>query len=124
MIAAPSTINEKPERIKMCDHCAEACAETSTRVMVLYRISNGFTHGPRGGDPASDHPALDSRFDVQIHQSLPFMNFTSAKWEMLLAVRNFFREPDADGQSQYDELPGGSFFKRIVGGLINAISAR
>ena len=49
--------------------------------MVLYRISNGFTHGPRGGDPAADRSALDSRFDVQIHQSLPFMNFTSAKWK-------------------------------------------
>ena len=45
------------------------------------------------------------------------MNFTSAKWEMLLAVRNFFREPDADGQSVYDELLVIRPPKRVVGGL-------
>ena len=118
MLTAPSTINQRPERIHDVQTTLEArVPETSTRVMVLYRISNGFTHGPRGGDPASDHPALDSRFDVQIHQSLPFMNFTSAKWEMLLSVRNFFREPGADGQSVYDELLVVRPPKRIVGGL-------
>jgi hypothetical protein len=118
LITAPSTINDLPERIHDVQTTIEArVPETSTRVMVLYRISNGFTHGPRGADPASDGAALDSRFDVQIHQSLPFMNFTSAKWEMLVAVRNFFREPTADGQSVYDELLVVRPPKRIVGGL-------
>ena len=42
--------------------------------------------------PRSTRPALDSRFDVQVRQSLPFMDFSTAKWEMLLGVRNFFRE--------------------------------
>ena len=46
---------------------------------------------------------LDSRFDVQVRQSLPFMDFSTAKWEMLLGVRNFFREAAAD-QSVFDEL--------------------
>ncbi len=46
------------------------------------------------------------------------MNFSNARWEMLLAVRNFFREPnDADGQSVYDELLVVHPPKRIVGGL-------
>ena len=42
---------------------------------------------------------IDSRFDVQVRQSLPFMNFSSARWEMLLAVRNFFREAGPSSRS-------------------------
>jgi len=91
--------------------------ETATRVLVFYRVSNGFVHPAHGIDANGDHPAFDSRFDVQVRQSLPFMNFTSAKWEMLLAVRNFFREPTADGQSAYDELLVVRPPTRIVGGL-------
>jgi hypothetical protein len=45
------------------------------------------------------------------------MNFTSAKWEMLVGVRNFFHEPGADAQSAYDELLVVRPPKRIVGGL-------
>jgi len=91
--------------------------ETATRVLVFYRVGNAFAHPVRGVDAAGDHPALDSRFDVQLRQSLPFMNFTSAKWEMLLAVRNFFREPVSGGQSMYDELLVVRPPTRIVGGL-------
>ena len=57
-----------------------------------------------------------SRFDVQVRQSLPFMDFSTAKWEMLVAVRNFFRETASD-QSIYDELLVVRPPKRIVGGL-------
>jgi hypothetical protein len=85
--------------------------------MVLYRVSNGFAR-PRNanGQPASGAPAVDSRFDVQVRQALPFMDFSSARWEMLIAVRNFFRDP-ANDQSVYDELLVVRPPKRIVGGL-------
>jgi hypothetical protein len=85
--------------------------ETSTRVVLLYRVSNAFGHRP-----LDDAPGLDSRFGVQVRQSLPFMDFSTAKWEMLLGVRNFFREASAD-QSIYDELLVVRPPKRIVGGL-------
>jgi hypothetical protein len=85
--------------------------ETSTRVVLLYRVSNAFAHRP-----IDDAPGLDSRFGVQVRQSLPFMDFSTAKWEMLLGVRNFFREASAD-QSIYDELLVVRPPKRIVGGL-------
>jgi TonB dependent receptor-like, beta-barrel/Carboxypeptidase regulatory-like domain len=85
--------------------------ETSTRVVVVYRVSNAFGHRP-----LDDAPGLDSRFGVQVHQSLPFLDFSTAKWEMLLGVRNFFREASAD-QSIYDELLVVRPPKRIVGGL-------
>jgi hypothetical protein len=88
--------------------------ETSTRVVVLYRLSNAFAHAPLQN--GAQTPSIDTRFDVQVRQSLPFMDFSSAKWEMLVAVRNFFREGAAD-QSVYDELLVVRPPKRIVGGL-------
>lgn len=89
--------------------------ETATRVMVLYRLSNGFAQ-PGGGVDAPSQRAIDGRFDVQVRQSLPFMNFSNARWEMLLAVRNFFRDATCD-QSFYDELFVVRPPKRVVGGV-------
>ena len=88
--------------------------ETSTRVLVVYRVSNAFAHP--GFLTSGDHAALDSRFDVQVRQSLPFMDFSTAKWEMLVGVRNFFRDTAPD-QSVYDELLVVRPPKRVVGGL-------
>jgi hypothetical protein len=83
-------------------------------VIVLYKMSTAVAHAalPTGAQT----PSLDTRFDVQVRQSLPFMDFSSAKWEMLVAVRNFFRETATD-QSVYDELLVVRPPKRIVGGL-------
>ena len=83
----------------------------------LYRVSSAFARPSTGGQmPAGDRPAVDARFDVQVRQSLPFMNFSTAHWEMLVAVRNFFRDTTVD-QSLYDELLVVRPPKRIVGGL-------
>jgi len=84
--------------------------ETSTHVAVLCRLSDGFVNRDSG------RSALDARFDVQVRQALPFMDFSSAKWEMLVAVRNFFHDAASD-QSIYDELLVVRAPKRVVGGL-------
>ncbi len=111
VLLAPSVARRGGDRIHDLSTRLEAdVPETDTRVVVLYRVSDGFSRGD------NEEPALDSRFDVQVHQSLPFLDFTSAKWEMLVAVRNFFRDPTA-GQSVYDELLVVRPPKRIVGGL-------
>ena len=83
-------------------------------MFLLYRIGNGFA---RPGDSGDSQSRVDSRFDVQVRQSLPFMNFTSARWEMLIAIRNFFKEVEAD-QSIYDELLVVKPPKRVVGGFL------
>jgi hypothetical protein len=44
------------------------------------------------------------------------MDFSTAKWEMLIGIRNFFRDAAPD-QSIYDELLVVRPPKRIVGGL-------
>lgn len=112
VLLSPSTIRRGPERLQdVTSTIAADVPETSTRVLVLYRIGTGYA---RAGD-ARD-PRLDSRFDVQVRQALPFLNFTNAKWEMLVAVRNSFREV-AGEQSVYDELLTVQAPKRIVGGV-------
>ncbi|MGH9345878.1 MAG: TonB-dependent receptor domain-containing protein, partial [Vicinamibacterales bacterium] len=85
---------------------------TATRVYVLYKLNSGFTT-----TEAIDRSGrLGARFDVQINQALPFLNFTAAQWEMLLTVRNLFREDLLDA-SMYDELLVLKPPKRIVGGV-------
>jgi hypothetical protein len=115
LVFAPSAVRPDAERIHDVSTSIETeVPETSTHVVVLYRLSSAL---PRAATSTpSSSPALDSRFDVQVRQSLPFMDFSSAKWEMLLAVRNFFRETVAE-QSIYDELLVVRPPKRIVGGL-------
>jgi TonB dependent receptor/Carboxypeptidase regulatory-like domain len=111
IVFAPSAVRLQPERIHDVTASLEAAVpETATRVIVLYRVSNGFASRD------VESPTVDSRFDVQLRQSLPFMNFSSAQWEMLVGVRNFFREAAVD-QSVYDELLVLHPPKRIVGGL-------
>jgi hypothetical protein len=119
VLVAPSAVRLQSERIQDVSTAVETeVPETSTRVLLLYRVSNGFARSTAGAGPGvpSDHPGVDSRFDLQVRQSLPFMNFSTARWEMLLAVHNFFREASPD-QSLYDELLVVRPPKRVVGGL-------
>jgi hypothetical protein len=116
MLLSPSGLRPARERIHDLTTSIETeVPETATRVLVLYRLSNGFAQ-PVEGAALTDGPGFGSRFDVQVRQSLPFMNFSSARWEMLLAVRNFFREPATD-HSVYDELLVVRPPKRVVGGV-------
>src|SRR5262249_35039064 len=102
LVFAPSAMRPTSERIHDIATSIETeVPETSTRVVVLYRVSTAFAHAPSA--VAAQTPSLDTRFDVQVRQSLPFLDFSSAKWEALVAVRNFFRDTATD-QSVYDEL--------------------
>ena len=111
VLVSPSVLHAASERIYNVSTSIEAqVPETATRVILLCRVGNGFaSSGP-------DHPGFDSRFDLQVRQSLPFMDFNNTRWEMLVAVRNFYRDATADS-SVYDELLVVRPPKRIVGGL-------
>jgi outer membrane receptor protein involved in Fe transport len=85
---------------------------SATRVLVLYKINSAYTRA----DGSVERPGTDSRWDVQIMQALPFMNFTTAEWEMLVGVRNLFREAFTE-TSMYDELLVARPPKRLVGGI-------
>ena len=80
-----------------------------THVFVVYRVNSRFD----AGQPASSG---GTRFDVQLTQALPFLNFAGAELDMLVAVRNMFHEELRD-ISVYDEALAIRPPKRIVGGV-------
>ena len=77
----------------------------------LYRLNTGFTRGQE-----SAAPGLDGRFDVQVNQAIP-VSLAGTKWEVLLGVRNLFRDPLQAG-SVYDELLVVRPPTRVVGGVL------
>ena len=83
---------------------------TETRVFLVYKLNTAFATS-RDGDARPG-----TRFELQVNQALPFMKFTNAHWEMLVAVRNLFRDEHLDS-SVYDELLVVRPPKRVVGGL-------
>ena len=111
---APTAIRPRTEDVHDLTTSLETdVPQTDTRVFVLYRLNNAFA---RGNDPT--HPSLDYRFDVQVNQALPFMPFSgTARWEVLVGLRNMFRDP-TDMGSIYDELLVVHPPKRIIGGVL------
>jgi hypothetical protein len=88
--------------------------QTATRVYARYRVNTAFW----SDDPnAVGRSSANARFNVRVNQSLPFLSFSKADWEMLVDVRNMFREADAEA-SMYDEMLAIRAPKRIVGGLL------
>jgi hypothetical protein len=87
-------------------------SETATRVFVLYKLNSGFVRS----NTSLDRPGLDGRFDVQVNQALP-VKFAGTKWEVLVGLRNLFRDP-TDPASIYDELLVVRPPKRLVGGFL------
>ena len=85
---------------------------TATKVFVVYKINTGFTRR----EAATLKPGLETRFDVQVMQRLPFLDFASAEWQVVFAVRNLFSDAVTD-QSIYDELLVIRPPTRIVGGF-------
>ena len=83
---------------------------TETRVFAVYKVNSRFADAAAGATRATP------RFDVQLNQALPFLNFGDAEWEMLVAVRSLFREGLLD-TSVYDELLVVHAPKRVVGGV-------
>lgn len=82
---------------------------TATRVYVMYRVSSS------AAVRETRDTLVGTRFDVQVQQALRFLNFTSAQWGLLVAVRNVFH--DGTQASLYDELLVVRPPTRVMGGL-------
>jgi hypothetical protein len=85
---------------------------TATRLLVIYKVNTAMA----ASDATFVAPGAGVRFDVQVNQALPFLNFSSARWEMLVAVSNLFKEDLFEG-SVYDELLVVRPPKRVLGGV-------
>ena len=87
-------------------------APSATRLFVVYKVNSAFA---RTRDTFSGS-LTNARFNVQVNQSLPFINFAHASWEMLAAVSNLFGDDAFDG-SVYDESLVVHPPKRVLGGV-------
>jgi len=83
-----------------------------THIFVIYKLNSGFS----SPDAATLRPRFGSRFNVEVSQALPFLNFASAQWQMIVAVRNLFQD-DLLETSVYDELQVVRLPKHVVGGV-------
>lgn len=109
---APSLLRDEDRVHDLTATVESIVTPTATRLFVLYKLHAAYdaagTLGAVSGSPA--------RFDVQVNQSLPFLNFSNAQWEMLVAVSNLFKEDLAE-TSVYDELFVVRPPKRVLGGV-------
>jgi hypothetical protein len=87
-------------------------SETATRVVVVYKLNTGYVRS----NTSLDRPGLDGRFELQVNQGLP-VNFAGTRWELLIGLRNLFRDPH-DPASVYDELLVVKPPTRFVGGFL------
>ncbi|PYR90982.1 MAG: hypothetical protein DMF84_18700 [Acidobacteria bacterium] len=110
---APEAIRPQTEDVHGVTTSLETeIPETATRLFFLYKVNTSLAHST---DPTRS--TTDSRFGLQVNQALPFMPFGSTRWEVLVGVRNLFRDP-AEAGSIYDELLVVRPPKRVVGGVL------
>ena len=107
----PSTIRSRERIHDVTTSLETEIPSSATRVVVLYKLNDAFA-----ADASVDPPGFGARFDVRVTQALPFMNFRTSQWEMLVGVRNMFHHA-VDNVSIYDELLVVRPPKRLIGGL-------
>jgi hypothetical protein len=110
---APATVRPDEEDLHDVTTSLETnIPETATRVYVVYKVNTAYTRTL----PDIARPGFAGRFDVQVNQALPF-GVAGTKWEVLLGLRNLFRDP-LENSSVYDELLVLRPPKRVVGGFL------
>lgn len=110
--AVPSVI--RPEHEQLHDVAASLNAdipESNTHVTMSYRVNNAYSHAEGGRLPI---PA--GRFEIELHQGLPYQPVRGSHLEVLFAIRNLLRDLSERG-SIYDELLTVSPPLRVLGGV-------
>ena len=59
---------------------------------------------------------VESRFNFQVYQLLPFAGWNGTQWEVMMAVRNLFYD-DIEGASILDEMAVIDAPRRVLGGV-------
>ena len=109
----PSMLRENRERLHDLTASVDATLpETSTHVSVIMRLNNGYSRIGR----TSRVPMADGRFDLEVRQALPFEPVRGGRVEVMLAVRNLFKDL-SEAASFYDELLTVAPPVRVMGGI-------
>ncbi len=94
---------------------ATSIDRTQTRVQAAYRFISHPIFAP-GGQGFAVGSKLDSRFNIQVYQLLPFVGWDGTSWEVMVAVRNLFYE-DFESASFLDEMAVIHAPRRVLGGV-------
>lgn len=109
---APSAVRANRERLHDVTASLDAdIPETLTRVTVSLRANSAFARADGGALPVAD-----GRFDVEVHQALPYQPIQGGRLELLFAVRTLSRD-GRDPGSLYDEVLTVAPPLRLVGGF-------
>ena len=109
----PSMLRQNRERLHDLMASVDATLpETSTHVSLVMRLNNGYSRIGR----TSRVPMADGRFDFEVRQALPFEPVRGGRVEVMLAVRNLFKDL-SEAASIYDELLTVAPPVRIMGGI-------
>ncbi len=110
---APSVVRPSRERLHDVTTSINATIpETSTKLAMAYRLNTGFSTA----DTNAALPIAGGRFDVELRQALPLHPTRGSRTELVVVVRNLFRDP-GDAGSLYDELLTVAPPMRIMGGV-------
>jgi TonB-dependent receptor-like protein/carboxypeptidase family protein len=97
---APTVVRPERERVHDLTTTVDAAIpETATRISAVYRLNSAFS----SNEPGLRTPSTAGRFDVQVHQGLPFQPIKGGKLEVVFALQSLFRDIRDPG-SFYDEL--------------------
>ncbi|MEO6408479.1 MAG: hypothetical protein ABIO45_06955, partial [Burkholderiaceae bacterium] len=108
---APSASRRGSQRLHDLTGRLEASLpDSSTRVVVAYRLDNGFSARNRS------LPVVDGRFNLEIRQALPYQPFRTGKVNAVLDVRTLRRDVLDDG-AFFDELLTVGAPIRVTGGF-------
>jgi hypothetical protein len=111
-LVAPSMLRPDAERVHDVLASLDAAFNNSrTRIQVVYRYSSAFS-----SDEGGRVPVPGSRFDLQMHQELPYRPAGDGRVELIFAVRTLFRDVHS-GASFYDELLTVRPPTRFMGGI-------
>jgi hypothetical protein len=110
---APSAVRDGRERLHDVTTSVNATIpETSTRIIFAYRVNTAYS----AGSAAVSSPMLKGRFNAEFRQALPVHPTRGSRTELIVVVRNLFRDP-GDAGSIYDELLTVAPPLRIMGGV-------
>jgi len=84
---------------------------SATQLNIVYRISTAFSRSD-----GLDGTVAGGRFDVQIRQGLPYHPTHGSRLELVMSIRNLFRDLRGEA-SFYDELLTVRPPLRVMGGI-------
>jgi outer membrane receptor protein involved in Fe transport len=110
---APSLTRSPIERIHdLCATLETNLAPTSTGIVFSVRLNSAFSRV----ETVHARPIADGRFDLSVHQPLPYQPFRGGRLEMVFGLRTLSRDL-AEVGSVYDELLTTAPPMRVTGGV-------